>query len=131
MHFHMGDDMTPDETANLKEEILDLHRQLAAETLRANQGWERYESANADRNALRAELVREKERLHTIIGLSAPLSVDGKSVFIDGTGMVPLDFGVQPKLVLALPIYEKRRIVIASDEVIDGERLVCVAIKDA
>jgi hypothetical protein len=36
-----------------------------------------------------------------------------------------------PKLVLALPDYEKRRIVIASDEVIDGERLVCVAIEDA
>jgi hypothetical protein len=32
-----------------------LHRQLAAETLRADQGWQRYESANADRNALRAE----------------------------------------------------------------------------
>lgn len=37
----------------------------------------------------------------------------------------------QPKLVLALPAYEKRRIVVASDELIDGERLVCVAIKDA
>lgn len=35
-----------------------------------------------------------------------------------------------PKLVIALPDYEKRRIVIASDEVIDGERLVCVAIED-
>jgi hypothetical protein len=35
----------------------------------------------------------------------------------------------EPKLVLALPDYETRRIVIASDEVIDGERLVCVAIK--
>ncbi len=34
-----------------------------------------------------------------------------------------------PKLVLALPDYETRRIVIASDEVIDGERVVCVAIK--
>jgi hypothetical protein len=37
----------------------------------------------------------------------------------------------EPKLVLALPDYETRRIVIASDEVIDGERLVCVAIKGA
>lgn len=38
------------------EEILTLHRKLAAETLRADQGWQRYESANADRNALRAAL---------------------------------------------------------------------------
>jgi hypothetical protein len=37
----------------------------------------------------------------------------------------------EPKLVLALPIYEKRSIVIAPDETIDGERVVCVAIKDA
>jgi uncharacterized Zn finger protein (UPF0148 family) len=37
----------------------------------------------------------------------------------------------EPKLVLALPIYEKRSIVIASEEIIDGERIVCVAIKDA
>jgi hypothetical protein len=35
----------------------------------------------------------------------------------------------EPKLVLALPDYETRRIVISSDEVIDGERLVCVAIE--
>ena len=33
----------------------------------------------------------------------------------------------QPKLVLALPIYEKRKIVIVSDEMIDGERVVCIA----
>src|SRR5471030_2335282 len=37
------------------EEVLRLHRVLAAEKLRADQGWARYESANADRNALRAE----------------------------------------------------------------------------
>lgn len=37
----------------------------------------------------------------------------------------------EPKLVLALPDHERRKIVIASDEVIDGERLVCVAIEDA
>lgn len=36
----------------------------------------------------------------------------------------------QPKLVLALPDYDKRQIIIASDEVIDGERIVCVGIKD-
>lgn len=41
------------------EEILSLHRQLAAEKLRADQGWQRYESANADRNALRAEKASE------------------------------------------------------------------------
>src|SRR5471032_3735 len=37
------------------EEVLRLHRELAAEKLRADQGWAQYESANADRNALRAE----------------------------------------------------------------------------
>lgn len=36
----------------------------------------------------------------------------------------------EPKLVLALPDWEKRRLVIASDEVIDGERMVCVAIQE-
>lgn len=35
-----------------------------------------------------------------------------------------------PKLVIALPDYDKRKIVIASDETVDGERLVCVAIED-
>ncbi|MFZ3286618.1 MAG: hypothetical protein WA191_07180 [Telluria sp.] len=37
----------------------------------------------------------------------------------------------QPKLVIALPDYETRRIVIVSDEAIDDERVVCVAIEDA
>jgi predicted RNase H-like HicB family nuclease len=36
-------------------ETADLHLQLAHETLRADQGWQRYESANADRNVLRTE----------------------------------------------------------------------------
>jgi hypothetical protein len=35
----------------------------------------------------------------------------------------------QPKLTLALPVFEKRRIVIVSDEMLDDERLVCVAIE--
>lgn len=35
-------------------EIKELRLKLAAETLRADAGWERYESANADRNVLRA-----------------------------------------------------------------------------
>lgn len=38
-------------------EILALHRNLAGERLRADQGWQRYESANSDRNQLRAERV--------------------------------------------------------------------------
>jgi hypothetical protein len=38
------------------EEINALHRRLAAETLRADQGWQRYEAANADRNTLRAAI---------------------------------------------------------------------------
>lgn len=38
-------------------EHLATHRKLAAETLRADQGWQRYEEANADRNQLRAAMV--------------------------------------------------------------------------
>lgn len=48
---------------------------------------------------------------------------DLRAVLAAGAPAEPL------KLVLALPDYETRRIVVASDEVIDGERLVCVAIK--
>ncbi len=39
----------------LKAEHLATHRKLAGETLRADQGWTRYEEANADRNGLRTE----------------------------------------------------------------------------
>lgn len=39
----------------LEEEILRLHRELAGERLRADQGWQRYEAANKDRNTLRVE----------------------------------------------------------------------------
>lgn len=38
-----------------RDEHLTTHRKLAGETLRADQGWTRYEEANADRNALRAK----------------------------------------------------------------------------
>lgn len=41
--------------AEKDQEVLALHRKLAAETLRADQGWQRYEEANQDRNSLRAE----------------------------------------------------------------------------
>lgn len=43
----------------LEETVITLHRSLAAETLRANQGWQRYESANADRNNLRNAMVKD------------------------------------------------------------------------
>lgn len=56
------------------EEILALHRKLAGETLRANQGWQRYEEANRDRNALRASAPQQHaqaalsdEQIHAII----------------------------------------------------------------
>lgn len=39
-------------------EIKELHLKLAAETLRADAGWSRYESANADRNALRGNTMQ-------------------------------------------------------------------------
>ncbi|MES2730010.1 MAG: hypothetical protein V4621_07970 [Pseudomonadota bacterium] len=45
-------------TNALEEEILKLHRELAAERLRADQGWQRYEEANRDRMALRLERVQ-------------------------------------------------------------------------
>lgn len=47
-----------------EEEILSLHRKMAGEKLRADQGWTRYEEANRDRNELRASLV--------VLGKSAP-----------------------------------------------------------
>jgi hypothetical protein len=46
-------------------------------------------------------------------------------------GLLPVESPVElPKLHLAMPAYEKRRVVIASDEMIDGERFVCVAIQE-
>jgi hypothetical protein len=44
------------EQTRLRAEILALHRDLAGERLRADQGWTRYESANRDRNELRARI---------------------------------------------------------------------------
>jgi hypothetical protein len=43
----------------------------------------------------------------------------------------PAPTEAMPKLVIALPDYEQRRLVIVSDEMIDGERVVCAAIKPA
>lgn len=45
--------------ANAKdEEILAIHRKLAAAELHARLGWERYEAANRDRNSLREALAK-------------------------------------------------------------------------
>lgn len=41
-------------------EILALHRKLASERLRADQGWSRYEGANCDRNSARNELAESR-----------------------------------------------------------------------
>lgn len=41
-------------------EILALHRKLASERLRADQGWSRYEGANRDRNSARNELAESR-----------------------------------------------------------------------
>lgn len=38
-----------------EQEVLKLHRDLAAEKLRADQGWHRYEAANSRKNELEAE----------------------------------------------------------------------------
>lgn len=48
------------------DEILDLHRKLAAETLRADLGWQRYEVANSDRNELRARMASEDGHFYDI-----------------------------------------------------------------
>lgn len=45
----------------IKAENATLHRHLAAETLRADQGWQRYESANSDRNAMHSTFVELNE----------------------------------------------------------------------
>lgn len=43
-----------------QSEHLSTHRKLAAETLRADQGWQRYEEANADRNQLRMNKTQQQ-----------------------------------------------------------------------
>lgn len=45
------------------QKINDLHRSIAAATLHAEQGWARYEEANTDRNAVRAERVQMVARI--------------------------------------------------------------------
>jgi hypothetical protein len=45
----------------LDEEVLSLHRQVAAERLRADQGWQRYEAKNKECLQLR-EMIAGKER---------------------------------------------------------------------
>lgn len=60
---HSGEDVVRDEEiAELRaaierqaQEVLKLHRDLAAEKLRADQGWHRYEAANSRKNELEAE----------------------------------------------------------------------------
>lgn len=60
---HSGEESArDDEIAELRgaiesqeQEILKLHRDLAAEKLRADQGWHRYEAANLRKNELEAE----------------------------------------------------------------------------
>jgi hypothetical protein len=61
--------------------------------------------------------------IHAIVGVETP-NCAGAAPVGEVVAAPP-----EPKLVLALPDYETRRIVIASDEVIDDERLVCVAIE--
>ena len=46
----------------LELEILTLHQQLAHERLRADTGWQRYESANADRNSLREQVAKGEQK---------------------------------------------------------------------
>lgn len=48
------------------DEISDLHHKLAAETLRADLGWQRYEVANSDRNELRARMASEDGHFYDI-----------------------------------------------------------------
>lgn len=58
--------------ATMEADHLATHRKLAAETLRADQGWARYEEANRDRNAMRAgrvdiaDVIRDAARYRTL-----------------------------------------------------------------
>lgn len=47
--------------ADHNAEILTLHRQLAGETLRANQGWDRWDGANKRANTAEAKIAEEKQ----------------------------------------------------------------------
>jgi hypothetical protein len=49
-----------------EQEVLRLHRELAAAQLRAQQGWERYESANRARVAREAQLAEANRQLHEL-----------------------------------------------------------------
>lgn len=55
------------------QEVLKLHRDLAAEKLRADQGWHRYESANSRKNELEAERANWAQE---IAALKAAMSAD-------------------------------------------------------
>lgn len=46
----------------LEQDAKHLHVKLAGETLRADQGWERYEAANKSRNALEAAMVAQQDK---------------------------------------------------------------------
>jgi hypothetical protein len=50
------------------ERIRQLHRELAAERLRADEGWCRYEAANRARNKLREERSQLMQRIHELEG---------------------------------------------------------------
>lgn len=47
---------------SLEQDAKHLHVKLAGETLRADQGWERYEAANKSRNALEAAMVAQQDK---------------------------------------------------------------------
>lgn len=61
---------------------------------------------------------------------SINIYVNDPDLYEELRALVNVEEVPQPKLVLALPDYEKRKVVIASDELIDGERFVCIAIKE-
>lgn len=77
--------------------------------------------------------------LHCYIGLGATYDLPERFLDVlceplkatpeEVDALLPVITPAPPKLVLALPDYETRRIVIASDDTEDGERQVCVAIK--
>lgn len=56
-----------------EQEVLKLHRDLAAEKLRADQGWHRYEAANSRKNELEAERANWAQE---IVALKASMPAD-------------------------------------------------------
>ena len=90
---------------SLNEEILSLHRQLANEKLRADTGWERYESANIDRNTVRATLSAIEGDVQTEVVATGTCSATIPVYFrrgVDDIGRIDVDTDDFEEAILAV-----------------------------